>query len=144
LSRVGMFSFSSFLSPRIFCFILSAIFLFLPTHLIIIIGLIPNSVFQFDSFAGFVIGEELLLIIIMLAGTSIAVISIIKWDGRKRKMADSMKQKILGERNEEKENIPTLDKQQNENPLDILKERLAKGEITKKEYGKLKKVLGKT
>ncbi len=106
--------------------------------------MIPNSVFQFDSFAGFVVGEELLLIIIMLAGTSIAVISIIKWDGRKRKMADSMKQKILGEKNEEKENIPTLDKQQNENPLDILKERLAKGEITKKEYGKLKKVVGKT
>ena len=89
-------------------------------------------------------GEELILIIIMFAVTIIALVSIIIWDGRKRKKSNSMKQKILGEKNEEKENISTLEKQQNENPLDVLKERLAKGEITKKEYGKLKKYLEKT
>jgi len=86
----------------------------------------------------------LILIIIMFAVTIIAVISIIIWDGRKRKISNSMKQKILGEKSEEKENISTLEKQQNENPLDVLKERLVKGEITKKEYGKLKKYLEKT
>ncbi len=106
--------------------------------------MIPNSVFQFDSFTGFIVGEELILIIIMFAVTIIAVISIIIWDGRKRKISNSMKQKILGEKSEEKENISTLEKQQNENPLDVLKERLVKGEITKKEYGKLKKYLEKT
>ena len=109
--------------------------------------MIPNSVFQFDSFTGFIMGEGLLLLIIMVAGTITVIISMIKWEERKRKkkekILNGMKQKTTAEY-KEKENISTLEKQQNGNPLDILKERLAKGEITKKEYGKLKKYLEKT
>ena len=35
----------------------------------------------------------------------------------------------------------TLSKKQNEKPIDILKKRLAKGEITKEEYEESKKIL---
>ena len=102
--------------------------------------MIPNSVFQFDDFAGFAPGGEWLFLIIMF----VVIIIAFLWRHKmgEKKIFNIMKQDTT-EEYEEKENISTLEKQQNENALDILKERLDKGEITKKEYDELKKVLGK-
>ena len=74
------------------------------------------------------IGSTELIFLIIIGVIIIVAISAV----RKRKNRDIIAQ------DEPQGNVSTVKEEQNANSLKILRERLAKGEITKEEYDKLK------
>lgn len=77
---------------------------------------------------GFIAGVEWMILVVIIIAI---IIPIAVWKSRKKKKDVPEKSLLRDKINETK--------LQNENALKILKERLAKGEITKTEYDKLKK-----
>ena len=74
------------------------------------------------------------LIIVIIVGIIIAVLLIKKRNGEKKSDHSNYLNDIVSENN-----IASKKQEQNKQTIKILKERLAKGEITKKEYDELKK-----
>lgn len=84
------------------------------------------------SSAGFVMGIEWIALVALVLAI---VIPVAIWKSRKKK-ADESEVNAVDEPNLEIKD--DLEKSQNENAIKILKERLAKGQISKEEYDKLK------